>query len=72
MSRAAKPCILPLIWGKGAAERPFPHSIIDGYFVGEIIYALRANKLREPAASAPALKTSAESVEKEIHEKNEI
>lgn len=72
MSRAAEPCILPLTWGKGAAERPVPHSIIGAYFVGEIIYALRANKLRELAASAPAPKSSPEIVDAEIHEKNEI
>lgn len=72
MSRAAEPFISPLIWGKGAAERPVPHSIIDAYFVGEIIYALRANKLREPGASAPASKSRPVIVEAEIYEKNEI
>lgn len=71
MSWAAQPFTLPLTWGKGAAERPFPFSLLGVLSLGEIIYALRANKLRPDAAGRPGPPPTARRAENSILHKND-
>lgn len=71
LSRAAEPCILPLTGGRGAAERPLPIFIVTLIVLGEIIYALRANKLRPDAAGRPGLPATAHRAERTIPHKND-